>query len=71
MFNENDLRFVTERLKGLEDTADQERKLSMLRQNVNCNPLWVRILNAVLERSRWTLIPKSETKRQGMRMQRF
>ena len=61
MFNENDLRFAAERHKDLEAVADQARlsaRLSGGRQN---RPLWVRALNVILDRSRWTLVQKSES----------
>jgi hypothetical protein len=60
MFSENDLSFATERLKDLQTEAEQVRRAVRRTQTkLSSNPLWVRVLNTVLDRSRWTLVQKS------------
>ena len=63
MFNENDLRFATERFKELEDAADLARRIAVRPWKQNSSPLWVRVFNTMLDRSRWTLVLKSEIAR--------
>ena len=64
MFNENDLRAATERLKDMARTADRARMIKHIdasNQRAKLNhPLWVRVLSAALDHSRWTLVPKSD-----------
>ena len=61
MFSENDLRFATERHKDMARMADQVRTLKLSDgASDQADPLWVRVLAAALDRSHWTLVPKSE-----------
>lgn len=60
MFNENDLRFATERLQALEATAEQARRTAA---RPPIRPFWVRVFDRILDRSHWTLVLKSEITR--------